>query len=130
MPNFELNTSKLFTPLRLGEILATRAFTAGGQINPMATRKSDCQALGLSTKDGEPAIAFANGPEYDPVTSWASMGAVDAIKWAYTLTGYVDSDEDAEAWVQPFRRLIRTAPGELSLFLSIYAAASWRLSWR
>ena len=123
----ELHVSKTFTPLGLGEILAVRAYTASGQVNPYATRKLGTQALGLTVKGGTTELAVRE-TEYDPRTVWACLDGLEAVKWAFTWACYTESDSAADAWVEPFRRFARNHPSELPLLRSLYDAAAWKLA--
>ena len=125
----ELLVSKQSAPLGLGEILAALAWTSAGQVNPLLSRKSDTQALGLAFHGGCAELSLAER-EYDPSNAWACVDALDAVTWACVFVGLTDSDDVADEWVDPFKKFVRANASDLALFRSLYQAASWRLALR
>ena len=77
----EVHISKNFTPVLLGEIMTSRAYTATGQINMMSQKKSDKQELSL--EDGQ---WVAQEPKaWDPNDLMAILDGFESIRWAWIL---------------------------------------------
>ena len=121
----EATTTRLFTPIGLGELLRNRAYASSGLINPLALRRTDDQVLGWKRK-GDTAELITTQPKFDPKTSWLILDALEAIKWAYTWAGYC-GDAVADSFTQPFVKLVRQRPQELDGIKSLYEAASWEV---
>ena len=79
---FEIQTSKLFTPIRLGEIISCRSFTVVGKVNPLAIKVND-KMLGL---EGDKLVE-KKAPDFDPRGQWSMTvckqlcGASCFAKW-------------------------------------------------
>ena len=74
----EISVSKLFTPVLLGEIMTTRAYTSTGQINMMSQKKSDKQELTL--EDGQ--WVTQDPKPWDPFDLLAVLDGLESIPWA------------------------------------------------
>ena len=83
-------TRRLHACSTLGEILKARAHTAGGLINPLATKQNDDKLLGF----GDSAELVSAEVLFDPQAKWAKNDSLEAIKWAYAWCGY-GTDDDA-----------------------------------
>ena len=83
----EATSSRLFTPVGLGELFRHRAYGSDGRINPMALRRASAQALGWKRK-GESAELIRKQPKFDPKTIWLIIDSLDAIKWTSVWAGH------------------------------------------
>ena len=74
----EHQTSKIFTPVRLGEIIAVRNFTTTGQVNPGSKNEDKPERVLLE------AGRFVRQPRSIPETQKALtvLDALDSVKWA------------------------------------------------
>ena len=120
----ELNVTRMFTPLGLGEILKSRAYSANGQVNNLATRRTDTLGIVRGATSGF-EIVDQDRP-FLPDSVWGVLDGLESVKWAFTWAGY-GTDEDSEVWVSYFRGLTRLRPQHLDFVRSFYDAASWRL---
>ena len=121
----EANSSRLFTPVGLGEILKNRAYAASGQLNVLAQKFED-KALGWRHTGDTAELVEAN-KQYVPKTQWAIIDGLEAVKWAYTWAAY-GPDEVADMFIRPFVFFARQRPDELDGVRSSYEAASWELA--
>ena len=122
----EANSSRMFTPVGLGEILKNRAYAANGQLNVLAQKKSEDKALGWRRTGDTAELVEANN-QYVPKTQWAIIDGLEAVKWAYTWEAY-GPDEVADMFIRPFVFFARQRPDELDGVCSLYEAASWELA--
>ena len=123
----ELRTTRLFTPLGLGEILRVRAYTTLGQVNPLATKQRDSAFNLVTGKDGAAELSLRSSA-WSPTSQWAILDGLEAAKWAFVFAGYTDCDEVADAWAEWFRCLVRLRADRLDFVKAVYDAASWRLA--
>ncbi|CAE7199049.1 unnamed protein product [Symbiodinium sp. CCMP2592] len=82
---WEHTKSKLYTPLGLGEILASRTWSSLGVVNPLAGRRSTAGAQNIKFVDG--GLAVEENQPFVPRGIWAVVDGLDAIRWAWVLTG-------------------------------------------
>ena len=123
----ELHTTRLFTPLGLGEILRVRAYTTSGQVNHLATKQRDA-AFSLATgKDGAAELSLRS-QSWSPSSQWAIPDGLEAVKWAIVFAGHTDCDEVADNWVERFRCMVRLRGDRLDFVKAVYDASSWRLA--
>jgi len=124
----ELRTTRLFTPLGLGEILRVRAYTTTGQVNPLATKQRDAAFSLVTGKDGAAELSLRSQQSWSPTSQWAILDGLEAVKWAFVFAGYSDCDEVADNWVEWFRTMVRQRGDRLDFVKAVYDAASWRLA--
>ena len=105
---YEATVTRLFTPLRLGELLKNRAYASSGLVNQLAMKRSEDQVLGWKRR-GETAEFVPTQPQYDPRSSRTVVDALEAVKWAYTWAGY-GSDLDADRLTDPFFEVYTSTP--------------------
>ena len=122
----EANSSRMFTPVGLGEILKNRAYAPNGQLNVLAQKKSEEKALGWRRTGDTAELVEANN-QYVPKTQWAIIDGLEAVKWAYTWAAY-GPDEVADMFIRPSVFFARQRPDELDGVRSLYEAASWELA--
>ncbi|CAE7194098.1 unnamed protein product [Symbiodinium sp. CCMP2592] len=85
--HWEHTRSKLYTPLGLGEILATRTWSSLGVVNPLAGRRSTGGAQSIKFKFVDGGLAVEENQPFVPRGIWAVVDGLDAIRWAWVLTG-------------------------------------------
>ena len=79
----ELHTSKMFTPVGLGEILARRTFQASGEPNPLSRKE---RASTTFTVSNEQLVATEDTP-WQPRSVLSILDGLNSIKWTYILVG-------------------------------------------
>ena len=74
----EHQSSKIFTPVRLGEIIAVRNFTTTGQVNPRSKNEDKPERVLLE------AGGFVRQPRSipEPQKSLTVLDALDSVRWA------------------------------------------------
>ena len=98
----EIHVSKNFTPTLLGEIMTSRAYTATGQINILAQKKSDKQELTL--EDGQ---WVAQEPKsWDPNDLMAILDGLESIRWAWILFD-MGNEADVNEYIEWFIRMAK-----------------------
>ena len=121
----EHTVTKLYTPVRLGEILTTRSFTSSGQVNQLATKDRDKEkSLGL---DDSGNLAERVTPPWDPRSILAILDGLEAVKWAFIFCNFAD-EPTASRWTDYFVKLARNRQQELHLVKSIWDSASWTVA--
>ena len=122
----ELNVSRQFSQLPLGEIVQKRAFAMGStsELNQMKVKDSQVQSFGI--KGGY--FTFTEST-FTPKSHFAILDALEAIRWAYIFCQF-GPESSAEEWEAFFKIRVRRAKGdsEINEVVSLYSAASWRLA--
>ena len=106
----EANSSRMFTPVGLGDFWKNRAYAANGQLNVLAQKKSEDKAL-----------VEANH-QHVSKTQWAIIDGLETVKWAKTWAAY-GPDEVADMFIRPYVFFARQRPDELDCPL-FYEATS------
>ena len=84
--HWEHETSKLYTPVKLGELLELRTFLPSGEINPLSKKE----------RSGSTLVISDNKLVQQEETSWqtrsvlAILDGLASIKWAFILVGLGD----------------------------------------
>ena len=123
---YELKTSRHFTPLKLGEIVAKRAFTADGAPNRVALAQADSPTGLRLAVDG----TFTQvTPQHTPTSAMQILDALEAIRWAYILCAYGE-EASATALEDFFKSRVRRATGDYGLqeVKYLWLSASWRIA--
>ena len=108
---YELKTSRYFTPLKLGEIIGKRAFSADGAPKRIALAQAD-SSIGMRIAiDGTFTQAT---PQHTPTSAMQVLGALEAIRWAYVLCAYGE-ENSALALEDFFKARVRRANGDYRL---------------
>lgn len=120
---FEHNTSKVYTPIGLGEIVQRRSFTAAGKVNPLAKAVKKSTSLSL---DEDRQLVQADDPEWSPKSMLAIIDGINAVKWAMTLVQWGEERDVADyaAWMV---QRVRSRPAKTEQFLTYWTSASWSL---
>jgi hypothetical protein len=104
---WEKDTSKIFTPLKMGEVMAARSYNSCGKINHWASEKSTKEVLQL-TKGGTDSAEFvAKEWTFTPKSLEMIQDALDAVKWAFVFAGY-GNDVVVGEWTDKFVINLRT----------------------
>ena len=119
----EHNTSKVYTPVGLGEIVQRRSFTAAGEVNPLAKTVKKSTSLSL---DDDHQLVQTDDPEWSPKSMLAIIDGITAVKWAMTLVQWGEERDVAEYAAWMIQR-VRSRPSKTEQFLTYWTAASWSL---
>ena len=119
----EISISKLFTPILLGEIMTTRAYTSTGQINMMSQKKSDKQELTL--EDGQ--WVTQDPKPWDPFDLLAVLDGLESIRWAWILFD-MGNESDVNEYMDWFVRMCKDRKDRIFQVKGLWLAASWRLA--
>ena len=79
---YEHRTSKLYSPVGLGEVLQRRSFQSNGEVNPLAKR---ARTNKLSVEDGVLKEEAANDDDWAPRGYLSLMDGLNSIRWLYIL---------------------------------------------
>ncbi|CAE7275931.1 yciC, partial [Symbiodinium sp. CCMP2456] len=99
-------TSKQYSPVRLGEIISLRHFTPSKAANPFAP-KDDSRTKMILDDSGTFTKAMRHVPE--PQKLVTLLDAVEAIKWALMFSRWSD-EHDASLWAEFWQNLCRDYP--------------------
>ena len=99
-------SSKQYTPVRLGEIISLRHFTPSKSANPFAP-KDDSKTRLILDESGTFTKASRQVPE--PQKLVTMLDAIDAIKWALMFARWCD-EHDASVWAEFWQNLCRDYP--------------------
>eukprot|EP00438_Fugacium_kawagutii_P021843 Skav233012 [mRNA] locus=scaffold909:68906:88437:+ [translate_table: standard] len=124
--HFEHVTSKQYTPVGLGELLAKRSFAAGGEINPLSRnpRKS-----GTIYIEDEKLVQDDTEKPWQPRSVLAVMDGANAIRWAWVLLELGEEDQIHD-YIDWFIGKARSRPQRLDQLRQFWDAASWKMCMR
>lgn len=120
----EIHVTKLYTPVRLGEVLAHRFYTASGEMNRLALEPKKDRVLAL---DDRGQLHEQDQPIWDPKNHMAVLDALDAIRWAWIFVE-IASEPAINEWIDFFLRLIRSRPNKLDNTRKLWDMAGWRVA--
>ncbi len=104
-----IQSSEQYTPLKLGEVLQARAYTASGQVNTMA-QKPKKQKFAI---DADHVLSTMPEEPWVPATHTAVTDGLTAAKWAFLLVE-LGSEQSIIKWTDHFEKIScqpsRTAP--------------------
>ena len=88
---WEHETSKVYSELGLGEIVAIRMYDSCGQVNKFRNKNKGKDILGFRNVGGdEVEVVKKEGRGWNPRTSDLIRDALEANKWAYVFAGYAE----------------------------------------
>ena len=119
----ELEVSKQFTPIQLGELISLRTFLPTGEPNPLSKKEKTSTKLHLT---GESLVATPDEP-WQPRSVLAVIDGLQSIRWAYVLTS-MGSEQAIEAFFNWLVRLARSRPQKTEQFGAFWLAMSWKLA--
>ena len=122
---WEHTSSKSYSPVKLGEVISKRSFTATGEVNMLAVSRKEKTARQLVLADDD-TIGTAEEDIFDPRSNWAVTDALESIKWAFIFID-LGTEESIETWFSHFNKLLRTRPRFIDCIRAWWDAASWRI---
>ena len=111
------------TPLKLGEIVAHRQFTASGQINPFRIKEEPGSQM-LLRDDG----LFDRAPRHvpEPQKLQTFLDFLDSVKYGLLFARW-GPELAIEAWTGWFSNLVRDHPQKYPQLRELYLRSSWTL---
>ena len=121
--HWEHETSKLYTPIQLGELLQLRTFLPSGEINPLSKKERTGSTLVISDNK----LFQQDEVTWQPRSVLAILDGLSSIKWAFILIGLGD-EVDIVAFFDWLFRLARSRPPKMDQMAQFWTATSWRLA--
>ena len=111
------------TPLKLGEIVAHRQFTASGQINPFRIKEEPGSRM-LLRDDG----MFDRAPRHvpEPQKLQTFLDFLDSVKYGLLFARW-GPELSIDAWIGWFSNLVRDHPQKFPQLRELYLRSSWTL---
>ena len=111
------------TPLKLGEIVAHRQFTASGQINPFRIKEEPGSRM-LLRDDG----LFDRAPRHvpEPQKLQTFLDFLESVKYGLLFARW-GPELSIDAWVGWFSNLVRDHPQKYPQLRELYLRSSWTL---
>ena len=104
---WEHETTKVYSELGLGEILATRMYNSCGQVNKFRHKHKGKDVLGLKYVGGdEVEVVKKDERGWNPRSGDLIRDALEANKWAYIFAGYAE-ETIADKWIDQFKQNLR-----------------------
>ena len=122
---WEKDVSKMYTPLGLGEIVASRSYTSTGQVNKFTTEDKAKETFEFRQGAGNSVNLEAKTFTCDPKSARMVEDGMDANKWALVFAGYA-TEEVADKCMNQFKKNLRTK-GNPQMCTDLYEAASLKL---
>ena len=119
----ESETSKLYTPVGLGEIISLRTFLPTGEPNPLAKKERTSTKLRLAD-DG---LETMPDTPWEPRSLLAILDGLSSIKWAFILTA-VAPERCIVQFFDWMVKLCRSRPNKTDQLGQFYHSTSWRLA--
>ena len=120
---WEHETSKVYSELGLGEVIAIRMYDSCGYVNKFRSKNKGNDILGFRNVCGdEVEVVKKEGTGWNPRSSDLIRDALEANKWAYVFAGYA-VETVADKWIDQFRQNLR-ARSEPERCRDIYEAAT------
>ena len=121
----ERQVSQLFTPVRLGEVIAARHFTPSGQINPWAKGGDDrAERLALGS-DGQ--FVKQQRPVPEPQRLLTVLDAFESIRWAMIFAQW-GQEHQINKLIDFFVNLTRDHLNKIPQIREYYKKTSWDLA--
>ena len=122
---FEAESSRLFTPVRLGEVISTRNFTPSRQVNPFAkTEDRFTEALSL---DHSGALVRRDRRIPEPQKALTVIDALEAVRWAMIFARWGEEFVIGQ-FVDFFINLVRDNQNKIPQIREYYRKSSWDLA--
>jgi hypothetical protein len=122
----ESSVSLLYTPVKLGELMASRPFTSTGQVNLTNQKRRDDQAARLfASEDG----ALIRTPKAlpEPQRLHSLMDALEAAQWAFLFARW-GNERSIEQYFRFWTNLCKDHPSKLPQTRLFWTKASWMLA--
>lgn len=120
----ELNVSKNFSPIFLGDILQRRSFTASGEVNPLSKHRKQTATL---TVDSEHHLITTDDQSWSPKSLLSIIDGITSIKWAFILTQWGD-EHSAQTYAEWMIQKARSRPQRCEQFVMYWQATAWTLA--
>jgi len=121
--HWEHETSKLYTPVKLGELLELRTFLPSGEINPLSKKERSGSTLVISDNK----LVQQEETSWQPRSVLAILDGLASIKWAFILVGLGD-EVDVVAFFDWLVRLARSRPQKMDQMAQFWTSTSWKLA--
>ena len=116
-------TSKQYTPLKLGELLQSRAYTSSGQVNNMAQRPKK-QKFAI---DSENMLSTVCEEPWTPATHTAVTDGLTAAKWAYIFCE-LGTEGAVTRWIDHFEKITRQQNRTAYQVNALWMHAAWKVA--
>ena len=126
---WEHETSKVYSELGLGEIIAVRMYDSCGHVNKFRNKNKGKDILGSRNVGGdEVEVVKKEGTGWNPRSSDPIRDTLEANKWAYVFAGYAE-ETVADKWIDQFRQKLRARNepepcGYIYIYIYIYMKQS------
>ena len=120
---YEHRTSKLYSPVGLGEVLQRRSFQSNGEVNPLAKRARTSK---LSVEDGVLKEEAANDDDWAPRGYLSLMDGLNSIRWLYILCE-VGSEQSIHSYFDWMIKKSRMRVVQVEQFKVYFEKVSWRV---
>ena len=120
---YEYNTSKSYTPIGLGELVAARTFIAAGEPNPLA--KKDRTTTTLLLNDAK--LVAAPEEAWQPRSVLAVLDGLPSIRWRSILLK-LGNEQAVHSYFDWLTRLVRSRPQKTEQFGQFFVTISWKLA--
>ena len=119
----EHQTSKMYSPVLLGDIIQRRSFTASGDVNPLSSKAKPSRTL---TIEDDQLTYQDEATTWTPRSLLAAIDGLQATKFAmiFVQWGSEASIEKFFAWLV---QRARSRPNKMENFNQYFAAISWQL---
>ena len=120
---YEHRTSRLYTPVGLGEVLQRRYLQANGDINPLAKR---ARSTRLAVEDGLLKEETATEDDWAPRGYTSIMDGLNSIRWLYILCE-IGSEQSVHIYFDWMLKKSRMRGVQVDQFKTYFEKASWRI---
>ena len=121
----EKETTNLFTPVRLGEVLAQRNLTPSKQVNPWA--RHDDNMSGVLSLDASGSLVKKEKYVPEPQKVLTFIDAIDAVRWAMIFCRWGE-EHVVNQFAEFFTNMVRDNPNKLPQVREYYRKCSWELA--
>ena len=122
---FEFESSRLFTPVKLGEVISSRNFTPSRQVNPFAkTEDRFAEALSL---DSSGVLVRKDRRIPEPQKALTVIDALEAVRWAMIFARWGEEFVIGQ-FVDFFINLVRDNQNKIPQIREYYRKTSWDLA--
>ena len=133
----ELNTTRVFTPLLLGDVVSTRTYNADESINERRNTRKGRQsqldqltsAVGAAVGAELPTLQHDENAQLFVDSVLAAGDALEANMWALRWAQY-GTDPQTDKWRRFWLNKARgdKIDGNMKVFTVVYTAAAWRVA--
>lgn len=120
---YEHNTSKLYTPVGLGELVSSRTFTSSGEPNQLAKREKTSTTLTLNDQK----LVATPETAWQPRSVLAVLDGLQSIRWCFVLLK-MGSEQAIHSYFDWLIRLLRSRPQKTEQYGQFFLTISWKLA--